>query len=107
MLLAGYYGFVRHTGIGIPCLFRYIFHLQCPGCGITHMLLFLGRGDFQEAFHSHPVIFVFLPFLGWVIIKSVWNYLFTKKTVWKKWEYAGMLLFLTVLLLFGVIRNFR
>ncbi|MCI8333726.1 MAG: DUF2752 domain-containing protein [Lachnospiraceae bacterium] len=50
LLLAGYYGFVKYTGIGILCLFRYIFHLQCPGCGITHMLTALGSGNFPGAF---------------------------------------------------------
>lgn len=105
LLLAGYYIFVRYTGIGIPCLFRYVFHLQCPGCGITHLLLSLGRGDIYGAFCSHPVIFCFMPFLFWIIIKSVGNYLFTKKTVWRKWESAGMWLLASVLILFGIFRN--
>ncbi len=105
LLLAGYYGFVRYTGTGIPCLFRFVFHIKCPGCGITHMMLAMGRGDFSEAFHSHPVIFCFAPFLCWILIKYLAGYLRCRKTVWKKWESAGMLVFLTSLLLFGVLRN--
>lgn len=105
MLLVGYYGFVRHTGTGIPCLFRYFFHLKCPGCGITHMLLALAKGDFREAFYSNPAVFCFLPFLCWIIIKSLVNYLYVKKTVWKMWETAGMIFFLVILTVFGVVRN--
>ena len=70
-ILVGYYGFVRYTGTGIPCLFRFVFHLKCPGCGITHMLLALGKGDLSGAFHSHPVIFCFGPFLLWLLINPL------------------------------------
>lgn len=105
VFLAGYYGFVRYTGTGVPCPVRYIFHLQCPGCGITHMLLALGNRDWAGAFYSNPVIFCFLPFLAWVIVKMSVNYLFLKKTIWKKWESAGMLLLLAALLVFGIVRN--
>lgn len=105
LFFVGYYEFVRRTGMGIPCLFRCVFHLQCPGCGITHMLLAMMRGDFSGAFYSHPVIFCFMPFLGWILVKNFGNYLFSRKTVWKKWESAGMFVFLVVLLLFAVIRN--
>ena len=59
LCLAGYYEIVKYTGTGIPCLFRYIFHLQCPGCGVTHMLLAVLHGDLKEAFLSHPIILLF------------------------------------------------
>ncbi len=102
---AGYYGFVRYTGTGVPCLFRYIFHLQCPGCGVTHMLLALGEGDLAEAFRSNPIIFCFMPFLGWIFVKLLYHYLYIKKIVWRKWESAGMMLLLLCLILFGIVRN--
>lgn len=105
LLLAGYYGFVRYTGTGIPCLFRFVFHLECPGCGITHMVMAMAEGDLSGAFLSHPVLFCFLPFLGWICLKSLGNYLYSRRTVWKKWESVGIGLFLTVLLLFGIVRN--
>ena len=100
-----YYGIIRYTGKGIPCFFRYIFHLQCPGCGITHMFLALAKGDLKEAYQSNPVIFCFSPFLGWILIKSICNYIKCTKTSWHKWENCGMLLLLVALLIFGVIRN--
>lgn len=69
------------------------------------MLLALGSGDLAEAFFSNPVIFCFAPFLGWILIKSLGNYLFVKKTIWRKWESAGMVLLLVFLILFGIARN--
>ena len=105
VLLACYDGFVKYTGTGIPCLFRYIFHVQCPGCGVTHMLLALAKGKMQEAFCSHPVIFCALPFLGWILVKYSGSYVMCRTTVWKKWEQIGMVLFLIALIGFGVFRN--
>lgn len=105
LCLVGYYGIIKYTGKGIPCLFRYIFHLQCPGCGITHMFLALLQGNLKEAYQSNPVVFCFLPFLGWIILKSVRNYIRCTKTTWHKWENYGILLLLIVLVAFGFIRN--
>lgn len=79
LCFAAYCGFVKYTGKGIPCFFRYIFHLRCPGCGITHMLLALAKGDLKGACRS--------------------------KTIWHKWENCGMLLLVAALVIFGVIRN--
>ncbi len=104
-ILAGYYGFVQHTGTGIPCLFRYVFHVKCPGCGVTHMLMAMAEGNLLLAFYSHPVLFIFSPFLAWLLGKAVKGYIEGDTVVWKRWESAGMLIFLTVLLMFTVIRN--
>lgn len=105
LVLAAYYGFVKSTGTGIPCLFRYFFRLKCPGCGVTHMLLYMTAGKVRQAFFSHPVIFCFSPFLTWILGKSLWNYVRGIGSVWKKWETAGMLLFLALLMVFFVVRN--
>jgi len=104
--LIGYYGIVRYTGRGFPCLFRYIFHLQCPGCGITRMFLALSRGNLRDAYQSNPVVFCFSPFIGWIVLKSARNYIRCTETIWKKWENAGMLLLVAALVVFGAIRNF-
>ena len=31
-ILVGYYGFVRYTGTGIPCLFRFVFQIGRASC---------------------------------------------------------------------------
>lgn len=81
MLLFGYYLFMKHTGLGIPCPIRYFFHIQCPGCGISHMLLSLLQGNYRKAFFYHPVIFVSLPFLTYLIVKMLYGYLFAKRSM--------------------------
>ena len=104
-ILAGYYGFVRYTGTGIPCLFRYIFHVKCPGCGVTHKLTAMADGNLLLAFYSHPVLFIFSPFLVWLLGRAIKGYIEGNAVVWKRWENTGMSVFLAVLLMFTVIRN--
>jgi len=45
---------------GIGCVFRFFFHVHCPGCGMTRALLSLARGDVAAAVAYHPMVF-FLP----------------------------------------------
>lgn len=105
LLLAVYYGLVKNTGMGIPCLFRYFFHWKCPGCGVTHMLLYAAEGDFRQAFLSNPVIFCGSPFLVWILGRALRDYIRGGGNVWRKWEEAGMVLFLSVLFIFFLARN--
>ena len=40
---------------GIPCLFREVAQLPCPGCGLTRSLKAMWSGDFMIAFRYHPL----------------------------------------------------
>lgn len=42
---------------GISCVFRWLFGIRCPGCGMTHAALALLRLDFAAAFAYHPMVF--------------------------------------------------
>lgn len=59
----GYFVWLKLTDIAIPCLFRKITGLLCPGCGITTMVLCLADFDFKGAFAANPFLFVTSPFL--------------------------------------------
>ena len=39
----------------IPCLFKWLFHIECPGCGITRACLSVLRLDFASAFEFNPM----------------------------------------------------
>ena len=39
------------------CPFRALTGLLCPGCGITHAFLSLGRLDFAGAYAANPIVF--------------------------------------------------
>lgn len=41
------------NGLGV-CVFRSVFGVECPACGITHSVMALLRGHVGEAFRIHP-----------------------------------------------------
>jgi hypothetical protein len=50
------------------CLLRRLFHLPCPGCGMTRAFAALAKGDWSAAVALHPLAPVLLAelVLGWV-----------------------------------------
>ena len=66
LILAGlaYAAFARATGLMIPCPFRTVTGLLCPGCGVSHLCLALLRLDVAGAWQANPGLFVLLPPLG-------------------------------------------
>ena len=40
---------------GLPCLFKMVFHIPCPGCGMTRSFKALWRGDWFVAVRYHPL----------------------------------------------------
>src|SRR5690242_20302444 len=40
---------------GAICLLRRLFHLPCPGCGMTRAFAHLAKGEWRAAFALHPL----------------------------------------------------
>lgn len=86
-------------GISIPCIFREITGLYCPGCGMTRASLALLDGDIYQSFRYNMLIFIILPLL-------ILFYVLEKRGKEKYSQLLmGGMLFITVL--FGVLRNFE
>lgn len=104
LLLAGlaYYLFAARFG-GIPCLFRLATGLKCPGCGITTMILALGRGDAAGAFGANPFLFVTLPVPVGLILRQAWLRAAGRR--FGRGENALCLIYVVLLLGWGVLRN--
>ena len=55
---------------GIGCVWKYIFNIECPGCGITRAWLSLLNGDIKQAFKynfmflSVPILFIYILYDG-------------------------------------------
>ncbi len=60
--------------LDLPCIFQWIFHIPCPGCGMTRALLAACRFDFSAAF-SHHAMFWSLPILYayFLLDHGIWN----------------------------------
>ncbi len=66
------------------CLFHFIFHYPCPGCGLTRAFLSCFRGDFRQAFRYHP-LFVLIPVIVVLFLfKNVkrLKWLYYKNLIW-------------------------
>jgi hypothetical protein len=63
------------------CVVAVLFHVPCPGCGMTRAALSMLRGDFASAFALHPLSIVIVPFTGAVVVLHVVRYVRTG-SVW-------------------------
>ena len=102
-LCGGLLMLLSRAGHGVPCAFRLVTGLQCPGCGVTTMTLALLAGDFGAARRANPFLFFTLPVLLFVFPAAAYLPLRGKpKTVLQTVLPATYLL---ALLAFGIWRN--
>ena len=62
------------------CPIKAIFNMECPGCGLTHALLYLLRGQFINAFYANYTIFLWLP-LFFIFIANKYIHKFKRNIV--------------------------
>jgi hypothetical protein len=53
------------------CLFKILFHVECPGCGMTRALHCFLRGDFVTAAQFNWRVFIVVPILAHATLKSI------------------------------------
>ena len=85
-------------GIGIPCLFRKITGLLCPGCGNSRAVLALLRLDVAGALGYNLLFPVEFFYLGWVVFHCCRSYLRGKR-----FSYAPPLPWLDICILIAVL----
>lgn len=110
MMLLGMAGllygiFVSYTGLAIPCLFRKVTGLLCPGCGVTGMCVALLHLDWRGAFSCHPVLFVLLLPLTAVFICGAAGYVQNGRFRFARWQNLSLYVSVAALVIFGVVRN--
>jgi hypothetical protein len=45
------------------CMSRSVFHVACPGCGLTRSFIYFARGEWGASWHMHK--------LGWLLATTV------------------------------------
>lgn len=100
-----YYIFIRITGLAIPCIFRKITGLLCPGCGITRAILAAVRLDFARAWSYNQFMFIAFPALAYIIIKN--DYVYIKYGNRELSRFDNILIFICIAgaVIFAVLRN--
>ena len=43
---------------GVPCLFKELTGIPCPGCGMTRSVISMLRGDLFSAVHYSPALYI-------------------------------------------------
>lgn len=54
--------------IHIPCIFKKITGLDCPGCGMTRAILALLDGDIYQAFRWNMLVFILAPLIALYLV---------------------------------------
>ncbi len=100
-----YAGVCVFTGFGIPCVYREITGLKCPGCGLTHMIIDLLRLDFHSAFLENQFVFLIAPVILAAVLWHVFQYVRTGEVKLKKFENITCYVFIVLAVIWGIVRN--
>ena len=93
------------TGIGIPCLIHMIFHVKCPGCGMTRAVIAALHLRFTEAFQYNKLFFTVVPVLAVILIIQEYRYICTGSRKIKLPEAVLLGIMYYVTLVYCIIRN--
>ena len=58
----------------LPCLFRQLTHIDCPGCGMQRSFLLLLGGDVAGSFRMYPALIPVLLLFGLLILHVVFKF---------------------------------
>lgn len=101
------YAFPPEAGWFYPrCMFHVMTGLDCPGCGglrATHQLL---HGNLRQALALNPLIFILLPFLGWMLLSWLVQEATGHKLRHPFRHPAWLWTLLGVVVVFSIVRNF-
>ncbi len=91
--------------IYIPCIFNEITGLYCPGCGVTRMLISMIKLDFYQAFRYNQLLFIFSPFILFLIINYIYCTFKKKESIYKKIPEKVWYILLTITIIYWILRN--
>lgn len=97
--------FFKLTHLAFRCPFFVIFHLFCPGCGSTRLLLALLQGDIQTAFSANCLLFILLPFYLAIFFYQLYRYIRYDDREIKKPIMYFLYFTIALFVIFAVVRN--
>lgn len=105
LLLICYAVIVITTGKSIPCFIHLLTGLQCPGCGISRMLISMLYGDFRTAFSFHPFLFIAWPVLLTLLLNADYRYIKQGRANLISSMNLVAITYVVLLLVFSIWRN--
>jgi len=103
-----YYSFNPSIDSGhfVSCPTKSIFGFYCPGCGSQRLIHHLLHLNFYEAFRYNPLLFIFFPFVIYLVYVFISNLIFgTKiriKLLYRNWF---VVILFSAFVLYGILRN--
>ncbi|MFH0794385.1 MAG: DUF2752 domain-containing protein [bacterium] len=94
-----------HARFFPPCLFHRLTGLYCPGCGSTRALHQLLHGRPLQAMSLNPLMILCLPFLGFSLLSELVREMRGRPLPTPTLSAQGICGLLSVILLYGVLRN--
>lgn len=91
--------------IGIPCWFNKLTGLKCPGCGMTHAIAQLWRGDIKEALEYNALCLSVLPITCLYVMYRAVRYVNSDEEGFHIWEHMLLAVLLAVSVGYSVVRN--
>lgn len=95
----------QKLGIGIPCLFRTITGYKCPGCGMTHAMSALWKGNLKAAWDYNALSVTVLPIVCIYLLYRWVREILRKDEEFYIWEYIFLGLLFIIVIAYGYIRN--
>ena len=100
-----YTNIIRSTGFWLPCIFRTVTGLKCPGCGISHMCIALLAMDFTSAWLANPVLLTVSPAIIYIAMKQIIAWIVFGKQKMSKIDTIIVNALAVILILWGIVRN--
>ncbi len=94
------------VGRGIPCVFRMITGLLCPGCGMTHAFSAIFHGDLRGAMDYNLLSVTLVPVLGVFFIYRIIRYIRVGNEDYSPLELIFLVLCFIACAMFFYYRNF-
>lgn len=57
----------------LPCLFKAVTHIDCPGCGMQRSLLLLLKGDIAASYVQYPPLIPIILLFAFLILHLIRN----------------------------------
>ena len=107
LLLAGilYAVWCNLTDLGIPCIFRLLLGIKCPGCGMTHAAVAMTHLDIAGAFSYNKLSVTVVPLLIVILIVQEYRYIKTASRKISMPETIILAVMFMVTVAYGVARN--
>ncbi len=100
-----YFWIGQHFSFYLPCPIHWLTGFYCPGCGITRMILSIFQGNFVQAFHYNPLLFLLIPFFLFYFVDLFLANYKQKKSFIHLLEPQIWYILIAIFLIYGIFRN--